>query len=437
MDQNRHQGITSSRLTWTLFAASLALHIVVTLVLGHYKNARLWENGGIATHIWQGEGFAAGFSLPLEPTSWQAPGYPYLLVAGWKILGFQSPAAHLAISLLQCLAVASMIFPMKWLALRWFDEKAVLWAQVITVFMPLYFWYPTRLHHTALVMAMHPWLLNGWLLLGDKKPRITSALWTGLGTGIAGLFQPVLLVLFFPLASAKVVRTLARKQWSNLLCLLLAGVLVVAAITPWTIRNHLVHGRLMLIKDSFGKEFWMGNNPHATGTGYAIGGEEEITNAYPPAAFASRGKVREIELMAMLQGEALEFIRENPASFIKLTAGKILWFWTLPPKDRVRSTGDAEALIFRWVHGGYWLAFALLLAIAAIWKRPWPVEYLGILALYVAIFSLIYGLTHVGQARFRGEIEYIFIPAVSAGISVLLSKLAHRIGLKPPLSAKS
>ncbi|MBC8165260.1 MAG: glycosyltransferase family 39 protein, partial [Bryobacteraceae bacterium] len=266
--------------TW-LFIISLFLHISLVLVLRHYKNPTLWENGGIAEYVFAGKGLSFDFSRPGEPTSWQAPGYPYLLAFFWHLFGFKTSAGYLCISLLQALAVASMIYPMSSLTERWFGPRAAKWAAIIVCLMPLYLWYPTRLHHTAFVMAMHPWLLWSWVCVADRGrvPHIVAA---GVGTGLCALFQPVLLAIYGPLSCAFVLAAAFKKSWGQFSRFLAAGILTLIVLTPWTVRNWNVHGRLLLVKNSFGKELWMGNNPHATGTGYAVGGETEITNAYPP-----------------------------------------------------------------------------------------------------------------------------------------------------------
>ena len=86
--------------TYKFFIISLLLHLTVVFLLGHYKHPVLWENGMIADSIAAGNGFSAGFSLPNEPTSWQAPAYPYLLSSIWMLLG-KGATAYLFISILQ------------------------------------------------------------------------------------------------------------------------------------------------------------------------------------------------------------------------------------------------------------------------------------------------------------------------------------------------
>jgi hypothetical protein len=53
-------------------------------------------------------------------------------------------------------------------------------------------------------------------------------------------------------------------------------------------------------------------------------------------------------------------------------------------------------------------------------------EYLAVLALYMAVYSAIYGMTHVGQVRFRGEMEYIFLFGTAAGLWILWRLVARK-----------
>lgn len=162
-----------------------------------------------------------------------------------------------------------------------------------------------------------------------ERPSSARATAAGLGTGLAGLFQPLILILFGLLALGIAAGAVCRREARRTAFVILAGLLVLLAIVPWTVRNYEAHHRLVLIKDSFGKEFWMGNNPHATGTAFVEGGGEEVTNAFPPKAFVLRGKVSEIELMDAMGREGLDYCRAEPKAFIERTLKKIGWFWTL------------------------------------------------------------------------------------------------------------
>ena len=411
-----------AKVTLALFLISLVLHLGLVIAIGHYKTPKLWENGAIALNLVAGHGFSADFSMPLEPTSWQAPGYPMLLVGFWKTIG-NNATTYFIISLLQCIAISSMLWPMGWLSRRWFPQVPAVLIQVAVILAPLYLWYPTRLHHSAFVMAVHPWLVYGWLTW--SRQGFGRAIGIGALTGLVAMFQPTILGVYGACGLVLLAGSIWQRRWQEFGALVAAGLTVVLCLVPWTVRNYQVHGKLILVKSSFGKEFWMGNNPHATGTGYAIGGAEEITNVYPPKSFALRGQVPEIKLMEALQKEAMDFVKEHPDQFLKLTGEKILWFWTVPPKDRVRTTGAGEAIMFRGVYTAYWIALVALTILGLLRSRAnW--EYILIILLFSFFFSAIYGLTHVGQARFRGEMEFIFLPAVAAGVWWLLNLTGKR-----------
>ena len=394
------------------------------MALHHYRQPITWENGIIAKYLYQGKGFLIDyFGRIAEPTSLQAPGYPVVLWAFWKLFG-QTPTAYFLLSVTQCLAVASMVWPMGFLSRRWFPDSPPWIAQGMVVVYPLYLWYCTRIHHTAYVMALHPWLLWTWLERCRKGP------WQGVGTGvlsaIAGLFQPVLLGVYAICGAVLLAGALLKRQWKPAVNLILAALAVVACLTPWTIRNYKVQGRLILVKSGMAKEFWMGNNPHATGTGFAAGGAGEITYVYPPKAFARLGKVPEIVMMDALDAEAWEYIKANPGKTVEMTLKKLLWFWTAPPAGLLRSSQEGESLKYRPIEIGYWAAVAGLAALGILTARRPIGEYLALLALYVLVYSAIYGMTHVGQARFRGEIEFIFLFGAAAGFYFVLNRFLRK-----------
>ena len=411
----------SARLTLVLFVLSFFLHLGVVLAIHHYRHPITWENGNIAEFLYEGRGFRIDFlSQVAVPTSVQAPGYPVLLWGLWKLFG-QTPTGYLLLSVIQCLAVASMVWPMGMLSRRWFPDAPAWIAQGLVVVAPLYLWYCTRIHHTAFVMAMHPWLLWAWLEWCRRGPL--QGIGTGVLSAIAGLFQPVLLGVYGVCGAVLLAGAVFKKQWKPAANLILAAIAVLACLTPWTIRNYRVHHRLILVKSGMPKEFWMGNNPHATGTGFVAGGAGEVTSVYPPKALALAGKAREIVIMDALKAEAWDYIKANPGKTVDLDMHKVLWFWTAAPKDLVRSSGEGEALTFRWVQLAYWTVFVALAALGILTSKHRVREYLAVLALFAVFYSGIYGMTHVGQARFRGEIEFVFLFGTAGGISFLWNLL--------------
>ncbi|MFC1789328.1 hypothetical protein ACFLZE_05405 [Thermodesulfobacteriota bacterium] len=418
-----------------VFGIAVILHVSIVFALGHYHDPTLWENGIIAESLLHGKGFSKPLfhephrkdngvfveklvngkgSLPasmnLYPTSNQAPGYPVLLFLTWKLLG-EKPSAYLMISLIQAILVSSIVFPIAWLTRKWFGQKPVVWVCWISCLMPTYAWYVTRLHQPAIMITFYPWLLAGWLGLVEANSWWRTVL-LGLATGLAGLFNPVLLGVFSLIGAILLFKSLQQRKVANARMLLVAAALVLLVLTPWTVRNYKVHGQLILIKNCFGKELWIGNNPKSSIVDCFIIGPENIPSEWM--------ELNEMQLMKVMKHEAIDYIRSDPLPFAERTLKRIFWFWTTPAKGYLFNSEQSGRLRWDWLRNSYWFGFLLLASIVRIFDRKFPREYVMVLAVFFMIYSFTYGLTHVGLTRFRSEIEFIIFPAATQGLVIVL-----------------
>jgi hypothetical protein len=95
---------------------AFCLRLAAVFVLGSYREPFAYEHGEIAESLIAGQGFSVTFLGTHGPTSQQAPLYPGLLAAAYWLFGVKSPAAFLAIQLLQCAAGAATAVCTAWLA---------------------------------------------------------------------------------------------------------------------------------------------------------------------------------------------------------------------------------------------------------------------------------------------------------------------------------
>ena len=429
-----------------VFSIAVIIHISLVIAIGYYRKPVLYENGVIAKNMLEGNGFSrspyrplliekgvnnenslSNNKLPLimktQTTANQAPGYPFILFLSWKVLR-ENPATYLIISLVQAILVSSIVFPVGWLTRRWFREEAVVWVMWIACLMPLYAWYATRLHQPAIVMTFYPWLLAGWLSMTETNSKWRAVI-VGIATGLAGLFQPVLLGVFALIGIILLFKSLKTRNVTDIRRLVLATLLVLLILTPWTVRNYMAFDQLVLIKNSFGKEFWIGNNPESTGTSVLEGGKLDIFSYLVPKYIDLESQVSEMHFMKSMQSQAIDYVRSDPAAFVTRTLKKIFWFWTAVPKKYLDSTGHGKRLTFDWFQMCYWFIFLLIAGYAKIFYGKFPGEYIMVLLVFFLLNSIIYGLTFVNHARFRGEIEFIIMPAVAQGI-VLLRDMGNR-----------
>ncbi len=115
----------------------------------------------------------------------------------------------------------------------------------------------------------------------------------------------------------------------------LSAVIFWMTIMPWLVRNYEVFGKPVFIRDNFGVELRIGNNPLAEGI-YVL--------AYHPAdsvnQYAKYKRMGEAAFCAEQGSLAREWIAQNPGRFLVLTFRRFIFFW-----DGMPRVSDVEGLI--------------------------------------------------------------------------------------------
>lgn len=262
----------SSQRTWigctAVAAFSVRLAAMHGLAAVEHGLETAHEHHVIAENLVQGRGFSFNFFGPPGtdgPTSLQAPLVPALLTAFYAALGSASPAAICGMLMLQ-IGVSTLTV----LALGAFAREAsgcrrcgLAVGVVACVYPPLIV---SPLHIQALVWNLF-WLallLLGaqWLRLGKaSEGRCVLIVAAVLGM----LTDPILASVVGVLLVAAVSHSRERLRTKCIRIAAISGVIALG-LMPWTVRNYLVHGRLVLIKDSFPYVFWQGNHHLSYGT---------------------------------------------------------------------------------------------------------------------------------------------------------------------------
>lgn len=203
-----------------------------------------------------------------------------------------------------------------------------------------------------LVLAILP-----WVCFGAMRPHILPMGVAGLALGFATLVQPSLQFLLI----AFLVLIPMLHGWQKFHGAILLVICAAAVIAPWTLRNYQQFGQSVLISTNGGDNLYRANNPLATG-GYRSTGELDLSN------------YSEVELDHVSKQEAIKWIMQKPADFLKLV-----------PEKQIRFMGDDSAGIYATLKRGegsdnhtiyllaklstnsWWLAAWLLIA-AMIWS---------------------------------------------------------------------
>jgi 4-amino-4-deoxy-L-arabinose transferase-like glycosyltransferase len=360
-----------------------------------------WEMGRIGRSLAQGQGFSNPFNQATGPTAWEPPLYPFLIAAVFKLFGIYTHASALVLLCINSLFSALTCVPIFLIAKRCFSDKVAIWTAWIWALLPsVMFWCTRWVWETSLAALLLALIF--WLTLDlEEREGLTPWLQFGLVWGIAALTNTSLLA-FLPAAGLWAWYRRWKRGKRSLAGVVLASLLFIACIAPWTARNYRIFGRLMFLRSNFGAELRIGNGPGADGTWQEY--LHPTQNIYQMRLYRQLGETAYID---QRKREALAFIREDYGRFIGLCVKRSVYYWAGAPRASEtpalvlvkNSIFLASSVLAFWGLGralrkrrpGAWLFFWLILCYPAIYYAVFPhpryrhpIEpELGILIVYV------------------------------------------------------
>lgn len=467
--------VTLSRpaLGWLAFLAlaAFALRLAVVIALaGPHDRPLGYEHGRIAENLLAGRGFTIEFLGSEGPTSQQAPFYPFLLAGSYLLFGVNTPASIVAVQILQCLAgtlLVLLVVTMAWLALP--KHREIGWAAGVAAAV-----YPTHLYTvTHLQVALWAALdLAGLVTFTLAFIRMRQARYlvaAGAVGGILLLTEPILAIAL-PCCAAAVwlparwsARALAGERfWHRCGRVAVMAGVTAAVISPWMVRNRIVHGEWVFIKDTFGYAFWQANNAASFGTdkipkpsaetlrqthdGSLAGMDRALWEArhetlyiddvlLKPGGYREFRGLSEPERSRVLGRRAYAFIATEPGAYLRLCANRLRYFLAFD-----ETNPKAANRLYR-VATAVWLVLTAVGTLAA-----WPHRrQLWLTFVLFAAVTLFHTLV-ITSVRFRIPIEplsFVWIGAAIGPLAVRLSEsmrkavAGSRVGSKPAELAKA
>jgi hypothetical protein len=422
--------MTDRRWTWGLIALGVAARAAAVLALqSHLVPHSTFEHGEIAANLLEGRGFSIRFLGADGPTSQQAPLYPLLVAAAYAAGGIGMPRALLILELGQALLGGWLVAETIRLARSVAPGRE--WVAIVAGL-------AVAVHPTLVYAATHVQVagLASVLLVATlarayeaKSPRdaFVVGLWLAalmLTDPIPGLVAPGLAWAMCRVGCAVPVRR----------GMALMGLAALLGISPWVVRNAVVHGEFVPIKSTFGYAFWQGNCRESRGTDKVVRDSVETTLgrgsaslrdlnanlwaarheagyiddiALTKADYAILGSASEPERSRILFRRALHDLEGKPGRYLALCLRRLRYFVLFDetnPKTRNR--------LYRAAHLGL-TAFALVgLALAPDEVR----RRLGPTVLTVALIAAFHALTIV-SARFHLPIEPLLATWGASGLA--------------------
>ena len=223
-----------------------------------------WEIGRIAYSLAHGMGFSSPFGGNTGPSAWTPPVYPWIVSLAFRVFGSYSRASAFALLTFNSLFAALTCWTIYRTALRLFSEKVAIWSGWIWALLPYTIYWAVRwIWETSLSTFLLSLL---FMLTVEMEGDERASSWLGYGVlwGVAALTNPAALT-FLPFAGCWLAYQLHRRGKRYIVPVLLSAVIFWMTIMPWLVRNYRAMGQFVFIRDNFGNELRIGNNPLAEG----------------------------------------------------------------------------------------------------------------------------------------------------------------------------
>lgn len=347
--------------------------VALALRIGYALNAKWDERLGDAFHynrlaenILAGKGYLYGSQSELFPKtvrSQRLPLYAFFVAGVYFVSGHSMVAVRVVQAVLGTLTCIFIYF----IAKKILNQSVAFCAMIFSAVYPIYIFYTGQLLTESLYLFLGTLLLL-CLLSGLDHRREIFWLYAGFLGGLALLCRATILA-FLPFMFGAIFWLNRRYRPLRSLGLTLFGIFLV--VTPWMVRNYIIHDSWVLSTQA-GLDFYMGSNP-MNQTGGSIYGIDYI---WPEEI---KG-MNELEADRYLFKKGIAFAKEHPGRYGWLAIQKFLRLWRWTPYW----TSGYTQLIYQTVSFVFNAPLILLLIPGMILSRKGKV---GVLFLYLFIFS--------------------------------------------------
>lgn len=373
------------RIVWVLLAPRVDPIIKRDPLYGDAQGYEL-----LATNLLQGLGLTWDGQTP---TSYRMPGYPLFLALAYTLAGRNLEAVRFSQAVLGALTCIPVI------AIASLTSKR---RVVVLTGLGMAF-YPLLIYMTGWLYSETLFLLLLWVgLFMILRMREDSSLWHALQAGILfGLATYVRPEIAFLPIFILFVGLLLRWHRKHLVLMLVVQATLILVVLPWSLRNRIVHDKLVLLTTNTGVNLYRGNNDMATG-----GASREVPYVLTDLS--------EVESNQEFMQKGFEWIRGHPVEFLSLIPAKLSRLFS--PMEMAES--PKANFLGRWelaITLVYW-GFILLSVLGCIvgWKK----EVVKILLLLVGWYSLI-TIVFYGGTRFSMPIIPALIILAALGLDRL------------------
>lgn len=403
-----HGGIGSSGQRWILMGLFLAALFVRLLVNAAFQGIAAPPNPAFPDSILYANAAASvaegHYEVNGRPSLHAPPGIP-VLIASARIATLGSwLGPRLLYSVLGAITCVFAFGIASRIAGPWAGALA---AGVLAVYPDHFYW---SMHFTPETPGAAFLMAAVWLAMRlDEAPSTLGELALGVLIGLASLVTPRMLVMAPLLILMRLLMRYRHRPLEGLRGAVLTGLAVAVTLAPWTYRNYLVSGQLVLVSSHGGSTFLAGNNALIEADPAARGGWYQG----PLSDIPGWSRIRTLP-------EADRSTAERRLATDFLTG---LPFWRVARLEAMKLYRvvtpilDSPNLAYRVLVGGGWALLAPFFLLG-LWRFGRSSSAYGLNA--VLLGTLAITLVFFGESRYRAAIAPVLAIYGGLGLSFLL-----------------
>jgi len=456
---------------WLVVVCSIMLRIGVAFYLGDVVDAPPLMTDQRSYHalgarLLQGYGYSFDkgwypFTPPNTPTAHWSFLYPLFIAAVYALFGVHPLAARLVQAVLGGILLPWMVYRLaRRIALTaqskpssseegaggeslardaaqgtgWAWRGLPLLAAALTVVYGYFILYAATLMTETFYIVAVLWSLEAGLRLGAHLREGRPVPWRlALELGLSLVVATLLRQSFLPWVPLFFLWLLWQAYKGKCLGaalgpLILAGMVLVLGILPWTIRNYRVYGRFLLLNSNTGYAMYSGQHP-MHGTSF----REFEAAPLPPDLKGTNEAEWDRELLRI----GIQYVRDDPGRYLRLCLSRArayFEFWPTPDTTLLHNIGRTASfgLLLPFMLYGLYLSLRGRCP-GEVSLRPWG---LSLFYLFMVFYSLLHIFTWA-MVRYRLPLDALGLIFAALALYDLYERVRRRLASRTPARVTS
>lgn len=342
-----------------------------------------------------------------EPTSFCPPLYPIFLASIIKIFGEN----YIIIRLLQSFIGVALVYLVYLIGKLIFNTNIGLIAALICSFYPFFIYYTGYAMTETLNITLITLLIYLFYITVRNKSDLLPFL-LGIVLAMTCLIRAMMFAFFLIIIILLLLEIPKGFKFKKSLYFFIGFTVL---MTPWILRNYIIHGQIVIVPTTGGATMWMRNNPDVVipemrQAGFTV--PEKVINNIRRRdliKYPEFGDENEVERNKIITERVKEFIKANPLFFSYLCKNRFLWYMSF--------TGSTERTFWHKLIGFLTWGLILPLSLFGLLLAAIKGKFKDILIMVILMgfFAGVHTIVH-GGIRYRLPTDPFFIILASFSI---------------------